>query len=171
MPLPAWTPSGLLPPGIHRATLDDIYERCVRDVDQHVEWREALFNALKAYVRVTQRVIPEALAWVDGGFMTAKQAAPFDIDVVIHPADWQAINSLNVQEQGALLGALTLQDAIIGSPDVSYAPRIQPVSGALDSFLCYPGEEDYWTRWWSSVRTDDGMIINGATKGFAEVSW
>lgn len=172
MALPAWDASGLLPPGIHPASLDDIYERCVKDAP-HSPWRETVFDALKTYLAVLRHrgLVPAGTAWIDGGFMTQKPAGPFDVDVVVHPTHWSRLNSLTDKEEAALFGALTLQDVIVGSPVLSYVPRIQPVVGALDAFICHPGEEAYWEQTWASVTDANHVVIPGAVKGFAEVSW
>lgn len=120
----------------------EIYERCVIDAPNR-DWRETLFSALTSYLAVLARLIPHGVGWIDGGFTTAKAAAPFDVDVVIHPAHWPDLNALDEKDQAALMGAVTIQDAIVGSPVLGYLPRIQPVCGALDSFLCTPGNEQY----------------------------
>lgn len=170
MSLPGWDVNGLLPAGKHTATTADLYERCVVGA-QHREWRETLFGAFVTYVSVIRRLIPSASAWVDGGFVTQKLDPPHDIDIVIHPDDWGRLNTLGVEDETALFGALTLQDAIIGSPVLTYLPRIQPVCGALDAFLCFPGKEQTWLDTWSSVKAADGTIVPGAVKGFVEVTW
>jgi hypothetical protein len=153
------------------ASLSDIRERCVEGVSDERPWRRTLFAALTAYLDVTKRVIPAARAWIDGGFMTAKTAAPFDIDIVIMPADWNRFATLDDKGAAALFGALTLQDTIVGSPVLSYLARIQPVSGALDAFLCWPGQEGTWRDTWASVKGADGAIVPGLEKRFAEVTW
>jgi hypothetical protein len=105
VPLPAWNGNGLLPPGIQRASLDDIYERCVGDAP-HSPWRETVFAALKTYFAVLQHrgLVPAGTAWIDGGFMTQKAAGPFDVDVVLHPTHWSRLNSLTDKEEAALFG-------------------------------------------------------------------
>ena len=80
------------------------------------------------------------------GSSTQKASGPFDVDVVVHPTHWSRLNGLDSKDQAALLGAVTLQDVIVGTPVLSYVPRIQPVVGALDAFICQPGEENHWEQ-------------------------
>lgn len=170
MPLPDWNADGLLPAGIHSVNLSDVYDRCVSDAG-HQAWRGVLYGALRTYIGIVSRIIPHATVWVDGGFLQAKPTAPHDVDIVIHPHDWHHLDHLSAQEEIGLFGALTLQDVIVGEPILTYLERIQPVAGALDAFLCWPGEEDVWIRTWSSVKGADGLIVPGMVKGFAEVTW
>lgn len=171
MGLPDWTPGGLLPAGIHAATMADIHERFVEDAPERTH-RELLFNVFQTYMNLLQRFVHSGRVWVDGGFGTQKSTAPHDVDVVVHPGDWRALEALPESSQTDLLGLLTHQDIIIGSFDPpQYWPRLQPIGGILDSFLCYPGQEDAWQQIWSCVKGADGLIVEGAVKGFVELSW
>lgn len=170
MGLPAWNAEGYLPDGIHRASMDDIYERFVLDAPER-DHRETLFSAFQTYYRLVKRFLPSGAMWVDGGFGTRKATAPHDVDVVLHPSDWAQLEALDDQAETDFLGLLTHQDIIVGSLGPIWLPRLQPVGGALDSFLCYPGQEPMWMETWSSVKGDDGLIVDGASKGFAEVVW
>lgn len=170
MSLPRWDSSGRLPVGIHQCDLRAIYERFVLDAPNRTE-RELLYSALDLYLRLVRRFIPSGKAWIDGGFGTSKAAKPHDIDVVIHPDDWAALEALPEAEQNDLLGLLTHQDVIVGSLGPLYVERLQPIGGALDGFLCMPGQEAIWVGTWASVKGDDGMIIPGVAKGFVEVTW
>lgn len=169
--LPDWTDQGLLPPGIHAATLEDVHERFVLDAP-HQDRRGMLFRALRTYMELLQQLVPAGRVWIDGGFGTRKDTPPHDVDVVIHPADWEALQGLAEQDHRDLLGLLTHRDIIIGSMDPpQWWERIQPIGGVLDGFLCYPGQEAIWEQTWSSVKGPDGEIVTGAIKGFVEVSW
>jgi hypothetical protein len=169
--LPDWTDDGLLPMGVHPAGMDAVYERFVLDAPNRLH-RELLFGALQTYMRLLQRLIPAGRMWVDGGFSTRKGTAPHDVDVVVHPDDWDSLASLGERDQTDLLGLLTHQDIIVGSFDPpQWWARLQPVGGALDAFLCYPGQEEVWYSTWASVKGPDGYIIPGAVKGFVEVNW
>ena len=171
MALPEWNGNGLLPPGIYPASMSDIYERFVEDAPQR-DRREILFSALSFYMTVMERFVPSGRAWIDGGFGTQKGVAPHDVDVVVLPADWNALGSLPEEDHNDFLGLLTLQDIIIGSFDPpEWWARLQPIGGALDGFVCQPGSEAVWEGTWSSVKGDDGFIIPGVKKGFVEVTW
>jgi hypothetical protein len=78
MALPAWNESGLLP------------ERFVLDAPCR-ERRELLFGELSTHLRLIQTIIPAGRAWIDGSFCMRATGPPKDVDVVIHPSDWQAL--------------------------------------------------------------------------------
>jgi len=131
-----------------------------------------LYGALTTYMVLLQRLVPSGRAWLDGGFGTQKATEPHDVDVVLHPADWNALKALDERDRTDFLGLLTHQDIIVGSMDPpQWWERLQPFGGALDAFLCYPGQEAMWEQTWSSVKDSAGHIVPGAIKGFVEVSW
>lgn len=170
MPLPGWTAEGLLPVGVHRSTLDDLYERFVLDAPSR-ERRELLFSAFRTYLTLLKDYIPAGRVWVDGGFCTTKIQPPHDVDVAILPSDLVALNSLDLQKQTDLYGLLTLQDVLVGHPTPRWLERVQPVGGALDAFLVMPGQEQIWHDTWSTLKRPDGTLSGPGMKGFAEVTW
>jgi hypothetical protein len=171
MSLPDWTSEGLLPVGIHAGRMADLYDRFVDDAPERAH-REMLFSALNTYMMLLKRFVPHGRAWIDGGFATRKASAPHDVDVVVLPNDWEAVAALDDRDANDFLGLLTHQDIIVGSFDPpQWWARLQPIGGALDAFLCYPGHEHIWEQTWASVKGDDGEIVTGMAKGFAEVSW
>lgn len=167
MSLPPWDESRRLPVGRHETTLEGIHDRCVLDAPNR-ETRQCLYNSLIAYTHLVRRIVGPATLWINGGFMTAKDDAPFDVDVVIHPADWDELEKVEPRDQNRIFGLLTLQDIIVGDPLYIGLDRLQPLGGDLDSFLCFPGQEDVWHDTWSSVKVG-GQVIEGARKGYAEV--
>ena len=169
MGLPPWTDKGLLPPGTHVAELTDLYERFVLDAPDR-EHRELLFSALSVHLRLIQTIIPAGSVWIDGSFCTCARRPPEDVDVVIHPRDWKALESVPAEAKMRLYGLLTLLDIAATRPPVNLS-RLQPVGGAVDAFLCYPGQEATWRGQWSSVRDADGNVVSGQEKGFTEVAW
>ena len=63
-----------------------------------------------------------------------------------------------------------------GSPVAAREPpvdlsRLRPVGGALDAYLCYPGQEAVWHEQWSRVLNADGSVVANRKKGYAEVAW
>jgi hypothetical protein len=168
MALPDWIDPGLLPVGRHRATIDELYERCVLDAPNQ-DRREELFMVLRTFIDITRRIIGAATLWIDGGFVTSKPAPPFDIDLLIIPADWAQLNTAAGRDRDRIYGLLTLQDIIVGHPLYLGFERIQPFAGELDSFLCYPGQEADWDLTWSAVKWN-GVLVPGMLKGYVEVS-
>jgi hypothetical protein len=115
MPLPDWNEEGLLPPGAHRAELPDLYERFVLDAPGQAN-RETLYGALAVHLGLLQRVIPAGKAWIDGSFAMCRELPPGDVDVVIHPADWDALATLSMAARASLYALLTLQDVAVAEP-------------------------------------------------------
>ena len=159
MPLPQWTAERLLPPGRHRSDLADIYERLVFNAPNQ-NAREILFSALNAYLGAVAKVIPTGRALIGGTFITATTSTPAGVDVVLIPEDWGGLKRSGKSTRDALYGMLTLRGAIIGQP-ATYLDFIQPVSGLLDGFLCFPGDEEVWETAWS----------RNNSRGFPEIAW
>ena len=157
MPLPDWTEAGLLPPGAHAAKLPDVYDRFVVDTPNRQD-RELPFAALDVHLRLVQRLIPAGKIWIDGSFATRRERPPEDIDVVVHPADWAALDQLPAVGKAKLYGLLTLQDVHVLMPPLELS-RLQPVGGVVDAFLCWPGHETTWHNQWSQVRDDNGAVL------------
>jgi hypothetical protein len=168
MPLPHWTPENVLPPGRHPADLSDLYERFVWDAPHRNE-RELLLGALSGYLGMVRRVIPSGRAWIDGTFVLRTDEVPTGIDVVLLPDDWGSLKRLDGPARSALYGLVTLHGVIAEQP-VMHLDHVQPMSGLLDGFLCYPGDEETWEAAWSAVRGPYGPV-DGLAKGFAEVTW
>ena len=167
MPLPQWNDRGVLPDGIHRATMAEVYERFVEDAPNRAD-REVLFHVLQGYLGTLELVVPHGRAWIDGGFAMRKATVPNDVDLVFFPADWEAIRG-HPEDGAKILSLLTLQGVFIDSP-ASMIPRLQPFGGRIDAFLCFPGQEETWEATWSNVKRD-GKLVSDESKGFVEVEW
>ena len=77
MAIPTLQENGYLPPGLHLASLNEIWERFGRTSSR----RDMLFQRLQGFVKLAQHV--EALRmFVNGSYVTAK-TDPGDVDVVI----------------------------------------------------------------------------------------
>jgi hypothetical protein len=149
--------------------LKDIYDRFVVDTPES-DVRETLFAALTLHLGLVKKLIPAGRAWVDGSFCTQQALPPKDVDVVIHPADRDALEALEGEQRARLYMLLTLKDVAAYEPFVLF-PKFQPVSGLVDAYICAPGHEDVWRTSWSRVTDADGAVIEGQAKGYAEVTW
>ncbi len=80
MPIPAFEPSGLLPPGVHDCPLEEIKARF--GGFQGSDRRPRLFAKLEAFVAQARasRMVRELV--IAGNFVTAKPA-PNDIDLIV----------------------------------------------------------------------------------------
>jgi hypothetical protein len=90
MAIPALNSDGLLPPGIHGTTLDEIRQRfgSFQDSDRRVR----LFDRLEQLVMELGRSGRFAALVVDGSFVTAK-SMPEDVDLIVtlrQDHDWKA---------------------------------------------------------------------------------
>lgn len=80
MPIPELNPTGLLEPGLHEATLQEVKARFGQF--QRSDRRAALMAALERYVdEARQSGVAEAVL-VDGSFVTAKDE-PGDVDCIL----------------------------------------------------------------------------------------
>jgi len=80
MPLPALDPDGLLPAGVHEASLEEIGKRFGRFVE--TERRVQLQDALVRFTAEARATGLIAALIVNGSFMTGK-AQPEDIDIIV----------------------------------------------------------------------------------------
>ncbi|MFT8181031.1 DUF6932 family protein [Mycobacteroides chelonae] len=169
MPLPEWTSDdpGVLPPGRHAATLDDLYMRCVLDAPER-ERREELFGAFRSFMNVTRRVFGSATVWVSGGLVTRALTPPFDLDVLLLPDNWSLLGGLNGHDRVSVYGLFSLEDVVVGDPLYIAMERIRPFAGEIDSFLCFPGQEDRWHDRLSSIKRHD-QAVPGSVRGYVEV--
>jgi hypothetical protein len=84
---------GLLPPGIHDATLDEIDKHFGRF--QKSDRRISLFMKLKAYIREVKSTGWTCEIIVDGSFVMRMVDEPNDIDLIlVLPNDWDVTRDL-----------------------------------------------------------------------------
>ena len=84
----------VLPPGRHRATLDEMRSYFV-DGAPFPEERRIVFKAFEAWLAQMSALIPSARYWIDGGFVTHK---------TFHVAKSQALS--RIEYRGMSLGWL-----------------------------------------------------------------
>lgn len=90
MPIPALQENGFLPPGLHPADLDEIWERFGRTSEQ----RRGLFKRLQVFVDAA-RYVKALRMFIARSYVTAK-ANPGDVDIVI----WVGERFLELLELG-----------------------------------------------------------------------
>lgn len=181
------TDTGFLPEGIHSATWDEFVQLFVDDAP-HSEHRRRRLRALEVWIDCLDELLPGATLWLDGGFVSHKAVAPFDIDVLasIDPKVWEpvAIQAdaemqtfaawIDAGQQGTppktptvttLSGLMTLQG--VRDTNGQFFPRVQPFGGRIDGFI-FPADAketlENFRRWWMMDYT------SGSSKGFVEVS-
>lgn len=87
MPLPALTDYGLLPPGVHDCTLDELAE--VFGQFQHSTRRLTLLDKIRGFLSEAWKVDEGVEVLIDGSFIMSKVDEPGDVDVILLlPPDW-----------------------------------------------------------------------------------
>jgi hypothetical protein len=81
MPIPKLTSDGLLPPGEHECTLEEIYNVFGRM--PNYERREYLFNELERFVKEVRYMDVATELIVDRSFTTSLETHPGDIDIFL----------------------------------------------------------------------------------------
>lgn len=162
----------LLPPGRHRATLDEVHARFVAAAPYRAE-REVLYAALRAYAARVRALFWTGSLWVDGGFVTHKPWAPpedVDVTIVVRRAMTRA---LTPEQRVRLYGLLTLHGLYARSPAVAVS-RLRAMGDLVDAAICVRDDRARLAEMhetWSRVRGDNGAELPGAVKGYVEVTW
>lgn len=156
-----------LPPGTHKATLDEIYQAFVVDAPFRPR-RELIHQAIVLYSSLVQSAFSSARLWIDGGFVTQKPwAAPEDADIVVVVPMEEYVAKVNDPRWFPLW---TFLNATSSEPS-RWTEKLHPMGGLLDTFLM-PDVEDalgIWDLRWSSVNGPNGELVPGAVKGYLEV--
>lgn len=107
MPLPVLRTDGMLPPGIHRATLDEVFAAFPATTTE----RQALNAAVELCVATVKRLgLADQIA-LDGSYASAK-ANPADIDmVVLTPGMYQMAGESRFAAEGIDTNLLDIQFA------------------------------------------------------------
>lgn len=167
MSLPALTSNGVLPSGKHPGDLADIHERFVSCApDRHI--REEAFASLRVFHQVARRIVRTGSLWVSGHFTSINTDHPDCVDVLIVPDDWNQLSTAPPQDQEKLCGLLTMRDIVVGTPLYIGISELKPVSGEVDAYLCFPGQEDVWHDDWSGKADDPAS--GSSDKGYVQVS-
>jgi hypothetical protein len=105
MPLPAFNARGLLPDGIHDATIDELHARSVVEFPGSATRADIFAN----FVRYRDAIVALGFSvtqWVDGSFVDLTRRDPEDIDVVnFCESDNIRAASAGIDEIDRLLGA------------------------------------------------------------------
>jgi hypothetical protein len=103
MSLPDFNSQGLLPEGIHRASEDEVKERCV-DAFPESRSRRTIFDGLCRYRAAASALSLNITQWVNGSFTDQTRMNPEDVDLVnyvladdlkhLTPAEENAVEAL-----------------------------------------------------------------------------
>jgi hypothetical protein len=166
--IPRLQSDGFLPPGKHRASVNDVREHFV-DAFPTSETRGHVFELWRRQTAAVIEIMPIITHWIGGSFTTAK-VNPADIDIVmlLNGIDFDALSG---GEREKLLNAWRTPGSAI---DPSY-----PRPNDYDRYLVfmYPANHRFeslsehiarfWERRWGCTRPDkDGLVHR---RGFVEV--
>lgn len=147
-----------LVPTRHVAGLAELREVFVSSAPNSQQ-RERLFRALELWMDRVSAIVEVDRFWIDGGFLTHKQAVPDDVDVVAFVRSEHLTDEVTAQLE-PLITRIVNQT------------RVKPISGMVDAFISAKSREaiDHWAQTWMSVRdATTGEILMGVNKGFVEV--
>ena len=136
MPIPDLNHDGLLPPGVHSCTLDEVQARfgSFRLSDQ----RPRLFSALLELVAELRRSDLFAAVVLDGSFVT-EVAAPNDIDLILvlkRTHDWKrdpAMHEYNVLSRSRLRRRFGFDAFLAVDGDIDYGEMVEFFGGVRDN--------------------------------------
>lgn len=166
---------GILPAGIHPATLEEVRERFVYEAPAETrERRELIYDAVILQSRLLAmrfRDHPIRL-WINGGFATLKAWTPRDADLaVIVPGE---AYELAHRDSTLPLWTLSRVEAQVGGngPRV-VTGKLHTMGGLTDTYVYRtdrPAAIELIRRDWSKVTAKDGSIVEGLVKGIVEVT-
>jgi hypothetical protein len=152
--------------------------------------RRVICGLLRLFVDQVRSLFPTARFWVDGGFVTHKAEAPFDVDVacIVDPAEYGGVAQAIIAEQAAIAAAVAAGDkppkdvltrrfaslwthtsvdaSRAGFPGASF-PAVQPFGSFVDAYLASddPAVLAYWEDQWARHGDDYSEV-----KGFLELT-
>jgi hypothetical protein len=147
MPIPPFTPAGVLPTGRYACTAAEIDARFVQGYATSTT-RMPLFNGWRRLDATARAILPPVEQWIDGGFVEDKND-PQDIDLCVL-LDGETFDRLPAPARSALsLLFLNNAKALFGcDPYVIFTyPTGHP---SHDSYLRARG---YWDLWWGHTRS------------------
>jgi hypothetical protein len=101
--IPRLRKNGLLPPGIHRATLDEVF----RAFPARNQQRHILSDSLQRVVVALRTLDPGIIILIDGSYITSK-AEPNDVDLLIVSAQHTTQDILEYLEHVCPVEAVSL---------------------------------------------------------------
>lgn len=154
--------TGLLLPGAHSATWNDVEKLFVTSAP-HRNHRKKLLNEAKNWVKQLRQETSIVHIWLDGGFITHKDQAPSDIDIVAL-LDTPEFTSTDPERLKKFRTVRNPYDEIVKPPEFK---------GLVDGYIVEYNLKNIetWLSTWGSVKNPlTGQIVPGLNKGFIEVA-
>jgi hypothetical protein len=152
----------VLPPGIHRARVDEIRATFV-DAFSESTTRSRLFDGWLAFSLAVRRLVPIQREYLDGSFVTGK-LNPKDVDLSI----WIDRSDLETAHPNHRAGITSLRRQSLSFGCDVYLVAICPLDHPK-----YP-QFEYWKNWteqaWPTYRTETGELTSAVSKGYVEVA-
>jgi hypothetical protein len=149
--------SGSLPPGRHRATVEEI-KRTLVDAFPGSQSRAVIFEQWSMLLAAIERIVSVEAQWIDGSFVTTKED-PGDVDILSHLAG-EALEALDGVDwtllRGLIAGPLSRDLHLCDSYWVAIYPEGHPARGEYERALAY------WDDWFGKDRA-------GNAKGYVEL--
>jgi len=153
LPIPPTKECGLLPPGIHEASMADVRERFAKDRNSHRGFLyDGLVKFINALVGLGHIEVVESIL-IDGSFVTDKHS-PGDIDVVL-----EIKPDASVEKLTSLLHSLD-RDSTKQKYGLEAFPYIPGMPRDIRSFFQYIREQEAVSRGieWLQKEPQKGIV-------------
>ncbi|KSW28569.1 hypothetical protein [Cellulomonas sp. B6] len=165
--IPAHLPTGLLPPGIHRASLSDVHHAFVQNAGSNPRLRQAVFDGVTAWIGMAPTIFGAGTAWLSGGFISTGE--PTDTAWLAYEPEDRGL-ALQAARSGLAHTVLSLSKVIYSYPPPGGGTEERwAVSALVDAHLIDRGTKTGYRHAWAAVLGVDGVVLEGVTKGFIEI--
>jgi hypothetical protein len=153
MPLPDFNPQGLLPEGVHLATVGDLQERFVTPFPASATRQKVFANFCRYQTAVTALGV-QATQWVDGSFVDQSRLAPEDVDAV-NFCDFSNLNALPTASRSQITPLLDGRESTKTAYDTHTFREIRfPAAHPLAANS--ENRRKYWRDWFSRPQDYSG---------------
>lgn len=147
MALPTLLHPGVLPPGVHRANLDEIDKFFVAGAQNYRRDREVIMMTLRVWVRRMRQSVGTGTTWLAGTFVTDLLSQP-TLKIAYFPDNTNA--AVASIKTGLGLPLFTIRDVMYMQPDPGgYAQSVRAVGGLVDAYIADQALADLWEVTWS----------------------
>lgn len=147
MALPTLLHPGVLPPGVHPASLTEIDETFVSGAQNYRRDREVIMMALRVWVRRMRQSVGTGTTWLSGTFVTDLVSKP-TLKIAYFPDNKNA--AVASIKTGLGLPLFTIRDVMYMQPDPGgHAQSVSAVGGLVDAYIADEALADLWEVTWS----------------------